>query len=325
VNPFFDPARLNVLFSHVAYQFEPPLQNRTVGFRHLHVSSLEQTRARLPDADVLVVSALWNNALLEAAPKLKFIQSIGAGYNQFPLDELKRRGIRLASARGVNSNAVSEHAMAMVLAITRQIPGARDHQSRHAWRGLVSDPGKREDELGGKTMLIFGLGTIGSRLAALAKAFGLRVIGIRRDVGAAAKGVADDVQPPQQLERLLPQADFVVLTCPLTPETTDLINARTLALMKPSAYLINVARGGCVDEAALLNALGAGRIAGAAIDAFKTEPLPADSPFWDFENVLITPHTAGETRKYEDNVLDILFENLDRLAKGKAELVNQIV
>jgi phosphoglycerate dehydrogenase-like enzyme len=324
VNPFSDPARLNVLFSHVAYQFEPPLQKRTLAFRHQHVSNLEQTRARLPDADVLVVSALWNNSLLEAASKLKFIQSIGAGYNQFPLDELKRRGIRLASARGVNSNAVSEHAMALILAFTRQIADGRDHQPKHAWRGLVSDPTRREDELGGKTLLIFGLGTIGSRLARLAKAFGLRVIGIRRNV-AAATGVADEVQPPEKWESLIPQADFVALTCPASPETTDLINARTLALMKPTAYLINVARGACVDETALLHALGAGRIAGAGLDTFKTEPLPADSPFWDFDNVIITPHTAGETRKYEDNVLDILFENLDRLAKGKAELVNQIV
>jgi phosphoglycerate dehydrogenase-like enzyme len=325
VNPFSDPSRLNILFSHVAYQFEPRLKLRPVAFRHQHVSNLDQTKARLADVEVLVISALWNNALLEAAPKLRFIQSIGAGYNQFPLEELKRRGIRLASARGVNSNAVSEHAMAMVLAFTRQIAESRDHQSKHNWRGLVSDPAAREDELGGKTMLIFGLGTIGSRLAGLARAFGLRVIGIRRNVGAVAKGVADEVHPPEQLEKLIPQADFVALTCPLTPETTDLINARTLALMKPSAYLINVARGGCVDETALLHALGAGRIAGAGLDAFKTEPLPSDSPFWDFANVIITPHTAGETRKYEDNVLDILFENLDRLAKGKAELVNQIV
>jgi D-2-hydroxyacid dehydrogenase (NADP+) len=117
----------------------------------------------------------------------------------------------------------------------------------------------------------------------------------------------------------------VVLTCPLTPETADIINARTLGLMKPSAYLVNVARGGCVNEPALLQALRDGRIAGAGIDTFKAEPLPADSPFWDFENVVITPHSAGETRSYEDNVIRILLENLDRLKRGRTDLVNQIV
>jgi D-2-hydroxyacid dehydrogenase (NADP+) len=123
----------------------------------------------------------------------------------------------------------------------------------------------------------------------------------------------------------LPQADFVTLSCPLTPETADIINERTLGMMKQSAYLINVARGGCVEEVALLNALRSGGIAGAAIDHFKAEPLPADSPFWDMENVIITPHTGGETRMYEDNVIDILLENLGRLSRGETALRNQVV
>jgi D-2-hydroxyacid dehydrogenase (NADP+) len=127
------------------------------------------------------------------------------------------------------------------------------------------------------------------------------------------------------VDRLLRESDFVVLHCPLTDETRGLIDARRLALMRPSAYLINVARGGCVDEPALLEALRAGAIAGAGIDHFWDEPLPPESPFWDLPDVLITPHTAGETQRYEDNVLDILLENLGRLERGETVLLNQVV
>jgi D-2-hydroxyacid dehydrogenase (NADP+) len=189
---------------------------------------------------------------------------------------------------------------------------------------MISDLATREDELGGKTLLIVGLGAIGSRLAKLAKAFDMRVIATKRDP-STAQGVADEVLTPDRLLDLLPQADFVALTCPLTPATTNLIDGRALAAMKPSAYLINMARGRCVDEPALLAALKNGTIAGAAIDHFWDEPLLAESPFWDLENVIITPHTAGETRMYEENVLDILLENLGRLQDGKNELQNQVI
>jgi phosphoglycerate dehydrogenase-like enzyme len=128
-----------------------------------------------------------------------------------------------------------------------------------------------------------------------------------------------------ELDRFLPEADFVALTCPLTPETTNLIGAAALGRMKRTAYLVNVARGRVVDEAALIAALQEQRIAGAALDVTVEEPLPASSPLWAMENVLVTPHTAGETRRYEDNVLDILEENLERQWRGERALKNQIV
>jgi phosphoglycerate dehydrogenase-like enzyme len=230
----------------------------------------------------------------------------------------------LASAYGVNTRAVAEHAMSLILAMSRQLHVARDNQVKHHWRGMISDIGKREDELGGKTLLIVGLGRIGSHLAGLAKAFGMRVIGTKRDPGAGGEN-ADDVFSNGRLHEVLPLADFVVLTCPLTPQTENLINAAAFAAMKPSAYLINVARGKVVDEPALLDALKTGRIAGAGLDCTVEEPLPATSPLWDIPNALITPHTAGETRRYEDNVIDLLLENLDRLWRGEQELKNGIV
>ncbi len=214
--------------------------------------------------------------------------------------------------------------MAMILSLARHLHTGRDNQLRHQWRSMISDIGRREDELGGKTLLIVGLGGIGSRLARLAKAFDMRVVATKRNP-ATAEGPADEVHTPDRLPELLPQADFVALTCPLTPETTNLIDATALEHMKPSAYLVNVARGGCVEEPALLAALRTGQIAGAAIDHFWAEPLPEESPFWEMENVIITPHTGGETRLYEENVIDILLENLDRLWRGEQELVNAIV
>ena len=124
---------------------------------------------------------------------------------------------------------------------------------------------------------------------------------------------------------VLPQADFVALTCPLTPKTENLFDARAFAAMKPSACLVNVARGTVVDQEALVQALEQGRIAGAALDCVREEPLPASSPLWQVANLLITPHTAGETRRYEDNVIDLLLENLERQWRGEQELRNGIV
>src|SRR4029453_4451695 len=212
----------------------------------------------------------------------------------------------------VKPRAVPEHGSALRLAMTRKLPQARDNQAKHVWRGMISDSTQREDELSGKTLLIIGLGGIGSHLAQLAKAFGLRVIGIKRNPATGGEA-ADSAHRLTDLKMLLPQADFVVLTCPLNEETEKVIDADAFSRMKKSAYLINAARGRCVDEPALIKALQDKMIAGAGIDVTVEEPLQRSSPLWDFANVLITPHTAGETRRYEENVLDILIENMERL------------
>ena len=313
-----------ICFAHVAYRLQEQFARRNTGVASFEVRSPEELRRRIAETDVLVISGLWRDDLVECAQKLRFIQSIGAGTDQFGREGLKERGIRLASARGVNAQAVAEHAIALILALARLLPEARDNQRRHVWRGMIGDLAAREDELGGKCLLIVGLGDIGGRLARLAKAFDMRVIGLRRDPGNGA-GAADAVHPMGELKALLPEADFVALTCPLVRETENLIDAAALGAMKRSAFLINVARGRCVDEAALTTALAEGRIAGAALDVAVEEPLAPASPLWGIETALITPHTAGETRRYEDNVLDILLDNLDRLWRGDATLRNQII
>ena len=316
--------RLTILFAHAAYRLQERFLARNTGIDSFEVRTLDEFERRIAEADVVVVSGLWRNHLLERAPRLRFLQSVSAGTDQYDRERLKERGIRLASARGANARAVSEHAMALMLAMARKIPEARDNQAKHSWRGMISDIAQREDELAGKTLLIVGLGDIGSRLAHLARAFGLHVVGIKRNAAAGGEA-ADSVHPIAELKTLLPQADFVVLTCPLNKDTEKLIDADAFSRMKRSAYLVNAARGGCVDEPAMVKALQERTIAGAALDVTAEEPLAASSPLWDMANVLITPHTAGETRKYEDNVLDILLDNLDRLWADASGLRNEIV
>jgi phosphoglycerate dehydrogenase-like enzyme len=313
---------LTICFAHAAYQLQRCFTVRHPGIKSFEVRDRSELDGRIGEADVLVVSGLWHDGLLANATRLHYIQSIGAGVDQFPREQLAQRGIRLASAQGVNARAVSEHAMALILAMARKLPEACRNQANKIWRGMIGDVAHREDELSGKTLLIIGLGGIGSRLARLARAFDMRVIGIRKHP-AASDGV--EVHGIDSLHQLLPEADFVVLTTPLTKETENLIDAQALCRMRPASYLINVARGRVVDEAALIMALREQRIAGAGIDVTVEEPLPPASPLWNLQNVLITPHTAGETRRYEDNVLAILEENLERLWRGETALKNQIV
>lgn len=315
---------LALCFAHGAYRMAERFALRATGIAHFEVRTADALAARLPEADVLVVSMLWSNDLAGTARQLRFIQSISAGTDQYDKALLRERGIRLASAAGVNAQAVAEHAMALMLALSRRLPEARDNQNARRWRGMISEIAAREDQVAGKTMLIVGLGRIGARLARLARAFDMRVIATKRDTATGTAG-ADAVHPHHRLRELLGQADIVALTCPLTPETENLIDAAALAAMKPTAHLINVARGRVIDEPALIEALQQRRIAAAGLDVTREEPLAAASPLWAMPNVLITPHTAGETRAYEDAVIDILLENLQRLWRGETGLRNQIV
>lgn len=316
--------KIRIGFAHASYQLGQRFAARNTGLASFEVRTASDLAAQIPDADVLVVSGLWNNALLDSSPRLRFVQSISAGVNQYDQEAFRAKGVRLSSAQGVNEIAVAEHAMALMLALKRHIHTGRDNQLRKIWRPMIAQIAAREDELAGKTLLIIGYGRIGARLAKLAKAFDMRIIATRRNT-SGDRGPADLLVPTTKLAEVLPEADVVALTCPLTPETTNLIDAAAFSRMKPGAVLVNVARGPVVNEPALIEALQTGRISGAGIDVTAEEPLPPSSPLWTIENALITPHTAGETRAYEDNVLDVLMENLERLWRGEATLRNQVV
>jgi D-2-hydroxyacid dehydrogenase (NADP+) len=316
--------QLTICFAHAAYQMKNRFDARQTGIRNFEVRAYDDLQKRVGEADVVVVSGMWKNDLIAHAPKLKFIQSISSGMDQYSREQLGAKKVRLASAAGVNARAVAEHAMSLILAVARRLPEARDNQHKKMWRGMIGDLAEREDELGGKTLLVVGMGRIGSDLAKLAKAFDMKVMGIRRDPAQGANG-ADSIHAMADLVKLVPQADFVALTCALTPETTGLMSSAAFAAMKPSSVFVNVARGKVADEAALIETMKGGKIWAAALDVTADEPLPASSPLWTMPNVFITPHTAGETRRYEDNVLDILMENLERLWRGETALRNQVL
>lgn len=313
-----------ILFGHPAYQLGAAFRAHGGHGHFLEARSIEEVEAQLPNADVLVVSRFWRNDWIEQAGRLKFIQSVSAGMEQFDRNRIAQHGIRLASAQGVNTGAVAEHALALILSLTRQLHLARDRQREHLWRIAISTPDTRELELSGKTIAIVGLGPIGLRIAALAKALGMHVVGVNYS-GKTDQAAIDSIHAIHSVGKILPDVDILVLACPLTPETENLIGAAQLRSMKRSAFLINVARGRVVDQAALIEALANGIISGAGLDCFHDEPLPASSPLWDFKNAVITSHSGGETRDYEIRVIDILTENLGRLARGETQLRNQVV
>lgn len=309
--------------AHASYSLGDALSERGFDRPCFEVRSREELAARIGEVDVLVVSSLWRNEMLGAASRLRFIQTASSGVDNFDLHALAARNIRLANSRGVAARAVAEHALALMLSFTRQTHLARDRQHQRKWRPLITNRSRREDELDGKTMLIIGAGAIGSELAQIARnGFRMHTIGLRRH--PESSDAFDVVAPIVDLAQHLPKADVVVLTCPLTEATRGIIGAAELALMRVGAILINVGRGGLVDEAALVDALASGHLSGAGLDCLETEPLPSTSPLWAIEQVVITPHSAGETRAYEARVVDLLIDNLQRL-DGTQRLRNELV
>lgn len=247
------------------------------------------------------------------APALRWFQQWGAGTDwlmRFP--EAASCDFILTNASGVHAIPISEHILAMLLAFARRLPGAIRAQQRHLWN---AGDHPHAFELAGKTMLLVGVGAIGERTAQIASALGMRVWGVRRDPTRPAMGI-DHMLGPDDLEEVLPDADFVVLTIPLTTETRGMFGASAFEKMKSSAYLVNIGRGGTVDEPALIHALQSGQIAGAGLDVFAREPLPEDSPLWDMPNVIITGHYSGDTPHYDARALEIFIDNLERYSNG---------
>jgi len=291
---------LVIHFAHHCYRLAERFALRETGIRHFQSWTAEEARARMGEAQVLVVSGLWTNDLLEDAAQLAYIQGCASGYDKFDLARLEARDIRLCNGRGVNANAVSDHAIALMLTLSRRLHLARDNQAKKLWPGYLPIE-EREDELAGKTALIFGLGTIGQRLARLAKAFDMRVIGIKRSLSDVAAEI-DALHTPGKLAELLPEADYVILTCPLTPETENMFSTEAFSKMKSDALLINTSRGPLVDVDALATALDAGEIGGAALDVLPQEPPAADHTLFGRDNVILTPHTGFYS---EDALLDL--------------------
>ncbi|MHC0038298.1 D-2-hydroxyacid dehydrogenase [Pseudoneobacillus sp. C159] len=273
----------------------------------------------LNDAEIV---AGWKKEVgeqcFEDESRLKWLQSWSAGVNSMPLRELEARGVSLTSASGVHAFPISETIFGLMLALTRKIHTYVKNQQSKTWHHAHMNL-----EIHGKTIGIIGVGAIGKETAKIAKAFGMRVIGVRHS--GLPEEYVDEMYKPSDLNDVLPVCDYVVITLPLTEETRGLLGAEQFKLMKSSAFLINIGRGEIVDEVALVNALATAEIAGAGLDVFVVEPLPAENRLWKLDNVIITPHTAGSTEHYNKRVMeDIFIPNLREYVNRGVPLINLV-
>jgi D-2-hydroxyacid dehydrogenase (NADP+) len=272
----------------------------------------------LPDAEVVVTGDLTDDALARAR-QLRWLSSVAAGLDEIATPALLARGVAVTSASGVHGPNIAEHLLAMILMFTRGMPKLFRAQLARRWERDLKSRSDGPGELTGKTLLIVGLGRIGEALAVRARPFGVHVVAVKHDPGSrhdAGVGV-DELLPVGALDEVLGRADHVCLTVPLTPATHHLMDARRLGRMRPGAFLYNVSRGAVLDQAALVEALRAGKLAGAGLDVFEEEPLPAASPLWDLENVILTPHVAGVTPLYYQRTAALFADNLERFLSGR--------
>ena len=239
---------------------------------------------------------------------LKWLQTASAGVDHPAFGQLVARGVRLTTSHG-QAVGMADYVLAGVLDHFQRGPERREAQAAHDWRRI------RIRELLGARWLIVGFGAVGQAVAARARSFGGHITGVRRD--QSPDPLADRIVPPDQLSAHLDSADVVVLACPLTPATRHLANADFFARMKGDAVLVNVGRGGLVDEAALLAALDLGKPARAVLDVFETEPLPMDSPFWSHPRVSVTAHASGVGVGQDERNRNLFLDNLDRFFSDK--------
>ena len=326
-----------ILSARVRAQDLDRIREAAPGSRIVNLSVEGLADGPVEDVEVLLRGWLSSEAfdrLLTRAPRLRWVHSATSGVERALTPAARARGMVVTNARGVFTRPIAEHVLMLILAISRRLPQLLELQRERTWQPIEGL------ELRELTVGIVGYGSIGRAVASLAGAFGARIIAQRRNPagGASAGGVStsggsavlddpDDAFPfspapdrilgPDGLHELLAASDIVVLAAPLTPETEDMIDAAALAAMRPDAWLINVARGRLIDDRALLEALADHRIGGAALDAFREEPLPPTSPFYDLPNVIVTPHTAWSSARVLDRSIGLFCDNLRRYAAGE--------
>ena len=280
--------------------------------RALSQEELADARAAVANAHIVLTTGWPISEILDAATNVKWLHAVGAGVDRLARDGTLQRGFLVSNSRGLASAAIAEWVIGTMVVLAKGIHHSLRAQTEHRWSFF------RTGVLSGKTVGIIGLGAIGVEVARRAAAFGMHVVASRR--GAQPGDVAPDCElllPVNQVDRLIGQSDYVVLTVPLTDETRGMFGAAQLARMKPSACLVNVARGAVVDQGALIDALRENRIAGAALDVVDPEPLPPESPLWDLPNVIVTPHNSGAFEGYRDQSELHFLQNFLRFIAGE--------
>jgi phosphoglycerate dehydrogenase-like enzyme len=317
-----DPIRILISVHHPFDQWNAPawfskrLQQEFPQLDIVNLPDYKRVDEEIADAEIIIAWSIKPEQIT-AAKKLRWIHSPAAAVHQLMFPELIDSEIILTNAREVHGPVVAEHVIALIFALSKKIPASVRLQQKHVWgQQILWDEVPRIREVAGATLGMIGLGSIGRPTVKSAKALGMRAIAVREHPEKGSEG-ADVVLGPTQIDDIFREADYIVLAAPVTDSTKAIANSERLALMKPSACLINVGRGPLVDEAALAMALREKKIGGAALDVFPKEPLAAESPLWDVPNLLITPHTAALTDKLWERHYALFSRNLVRYLTGQ--------
>lgn len=291
-----------------------------IGEKIVECHSRQEAIEVLPKAEIIItiggVDMLFDEEMLEVCGNLRLLLSLSAGIEKLPLQALHSRGIAVCNTKGAHGVTISEYVLGGMLAVSHRYPPFIRNQGNSLWQPVF-----KGEDIEGQTLCIIGAGSIGKEIGKRAKAFEMEVIGLKRNPGPMK--YFDQVWGIERLQEALGLADYAVLVTPLTQETRHLMGAEEFRIMKDTAVFINVSRGDTVDEEALVLALQGKQIAGAILDVFHIEPLPADSPLWKMENVLVTPHNAGLSDNSESKMLQLICDNIIRYRKGR-KLINQI-
>jgi phosphoglycerate dehydrogenase-like enzyme len=298
--------------------FAERLAAKLPGLRFTAAHDPDEALAKGGTADILIIRTDEIFAeLIDAMPKLRLIQALTTGTDHIQALPNLPKHVVLAAARGVHGAQMSELAFIYMLHFVRDIRDWFATQAAHRWNRV------EQSLLENRTAVIVGVGAIAEELAKRCKAFGMSVLGVSD--GRTSVPNFDAILPRARLREAAGRADFLIVLIPHTKETDRLIDANVLGAMKPEGVLINIARGGVVDEDALIDALRAGKIRGAGLDVFRTEPLPKESPLWDMPNVFITSHVGGMSDTYGEQVMPLLVENLSAFVAGQMEKMRFIV
>jgi phosphoglycerate dehydrogenase-like enzyme len=313
------------------------INRKLVITQNINETLFNEIKAIVPDWEIIAGkdSSIWLNHLQDAEiiagwkkeinkecidqdSNLRWLQSWSAGVNSFPLDKMASKGIAITTASGVHAYPISETIFALMLGLTRKIHTYTRNQVQKVWHHSNINL-----EMHGKTVGVIGVGAIGKETAKIAKAFGMKVIGLR--FSGKPEEYVDEMYPSTQLYDILPQCDYVVVTLPSTKETYQMFGKEQFELMKTSAFFINIGRGDTVVEEDLVWALDKQELAGAGLDVFEKEPLTLESPLWDFENVIITPHTSGSTENYDNRLIEEIFlPNLKNYVNESKPTINVV-
>ncbi len=303
---------LKVLISSTSEEHLSRLRGISPDVEFLIASDRDEALRLVPDADA--ANGFCTEELIESGPNLRWIQVGSAGVERYPFDLMKARGITFTNAKDIYGIQLADHNMAFILAFSRQLPFLFRAQQNQEWENRNNFP---PGELSGETILVVGLGGTGLETARRARGFGMRVTATRRKVDLPVPEFVDAVHGPEALHDLLPEADWVAVCLPLTVHTRDTFTDREFDLMKATAHIVCVTRGGIINTEALMRALDKGQIAGAGLDVTDPEPLPTDHALWDYDNVIITPHASGHSPQAGGRLFDLLCENIRRFAAGE--------